>query len=157
VLPYHDLVPIEEARPDGISDEDYMHYQLKLMESSHHSSKVVAYQAANEEVEIVYNGVYVMDVVKKMPAEGIVKIGDKIHQVDGKEVKEASDIVQYVGSKKAGDEVEFLIERDGEKMTEKIVVVSFPDQPDRVGIGIQLVTDQQVHVEREVRIKSGKI
>ena len=38
VLPYHDIVPIEDARPDGISDEEYMEYQLKLMENSHQTS-----------------------------------------------------------------------------------------------------------------------
>lgn len=157
ILPYHDLVPIEDARPDGISDEDYMNLQLKLMESSHHSSKVVAYKSANEAVEIVYRGVYIMDVVEGMPAEGIIKVGDRIHQVDGNEIKEATDLVRYVEGKQAGDVVEFLIERDGKTMTEKIEVVSFPEQQDKVGIGVQLVADQQVEVERNVTIKSGKI
>lgn len=157
LFPFHDIVPLEDARPDGISDEQYMEYQLKLMENSHQTSTVVAYRAANEEVEIVQNGVYVMDVVKEMPAEGKLKTGDKILQVDGIKVKEAADLVKYVESKQSGEEVEFFIERDGVRQTEKIEVISFPDQPDKVGIGVRLVNDQEVEVDRNVTIKSGKI
>ena len=157
VLPYHDIVPIDDARPDGISDEEYMEYQLKLMESSHQTSTVVAYEAANENVEIIKHGVYIIDVVQGMPAEGVLKIGDRIVEIDGIEVKEAQELVEYVEEKNPGDEVEFLIEREGETKLKKIEVVSFPDEKDKVGIGIQLVTDQDVEVERDVRIKSGKI
>lgn len=157
ILPYHEIVPIQEARPDGISDEDYMHLQLKLMESSHHSSTVVAYEAAGEEVEIVHNGVYILEIVENMPAEAVINVGDRIHQVDGIEIKEAEDLVKYVEKKQPGEEVEFVIERDGQKQRHQIEVVAFPDDPEKVGIGVKLVTDIQVEVERNVQIKSGKI
>lgn len=157
LLPYHDIVPLEDARPDGISDEEYMKYQLKLMENSHQTSTVVAYRAANEDVEIIQHGVYIMDVVKGMPAEGILQTGDRVIEVDGIKVKEALDLVKYVEGKQSGEEVEFFIERDGVTKREKIKVVAFPDQPEKVGIGVRLVNDQEVEVKREVEIKSGKI
>src|SRR5699024_2667205 len=52
VLPFHEIVPVEEARPEGISDEEYMRHQLFLMENSQHASMAVAYNAADKHVEI---------------------------------------------------------------------------------------------------------
>lgn len=157
ILPYHEMVPIEEARPEGITDEEYMHYQLMLMEGSQHSSMVVAYEAANKEVHIDFNGIYVMNVVENMPAEGKIKMGDRITNIDGKEVKEANELVNYVQEKQPGDTIEVVIDRDGEKRTKTIEVQTFPDDKEKVGIGIQLVTDQKITVHPEVEIKSGKI
>ena len=154
---FHEVVPIEEARPEGISDDEYMEHQLMLMENSQHSSTFVAYEAANKEVTIEQNGVYVIGVVEDMPAEGTVERGDKIIQVDGKEIQKADDLVQYVQQKSSGDRIELQIEREGEMMTETIQVVSFPEDNTKVGVGIQLVTDQEVVVDPPVHIKSGRI
>ena len=115
ILPFHQIVPINEARPEGISDEEYMQYQLHLMDNSQHSSMVVAYEAAGKEVTIKSNGVYVVSVVEKMPADGLIKAGDKIIQVDDKVVKQADDLVNYVKNKKDGDEIHLTMERKGKR------------------------------------------
>src|SRR5699024_1778160 len=46
LLPFHEIVSLEEARPEGISDEEYMRHQLFLMENSQHAAMAVAYEAA---------------------------------------------------------------------------------------------------------------
>lgn len=98
-----------------------------------------------------------MNVVENMPAEGKIKMGDRITNIDGKEVKEANELVNYVQEKQPGDTIEVVIDRDGEKRTKTIEVQTFPDDKEKVGIGIQLVTDQKITVHPEVEIKSGKI
>lgn len=157
ILPFHQIVPINEARPEGISDEEYMQYQLHLMDNSQHSSMVVAYEAAGKEVTIISNGVYVVSVVEKMPADGLIKAGDKIIQVDDKVVKQADDLVNYVKNKKDGDEIHLTMERKGEEMDETVEVKAFPDDPEKVGIGIQLVTNEEIETVPPVKIKSGNI
>lgn len=157
LLPFHEIVPIEEARPEGITDKEYMHYQLMLMDNSQSSSMVVAYKAANQEVKIENKGIYVMNVVENMPAEGIIEMGDRILNIDGVDIKEANELVDYVQGKKAGEIIEVLIERDNNKWKEKIKVASFPDDEAKVGIGIQLVTDQKVVVHPDVAFDSGNI
>src|SRR5699024_3112993 len=87
ILSHHEVVPIEEVRPEGITDEDYMHIQLQMMESSQEASKVVAYAAAGAEITITCDGVFVVGVVENMPAEGIVQMGDRITGIDGKDRK----------------------------------------------------------------------
>lgn len=156
-LSFHEIVPIEEARPKGISDEEYMRYQYMLMENSQHASMVVAYEAANKEVEISYNGIYVMNVIEDMPADGIIEMGDKLIKVDQNELKEAKELIDYVQTKQPGDTIEVVIDRDGNKVTETIEIQTFPEDDEKVGIGIQLVTDEQITVSPEVEINSGKI
>lgn len=153
---FHEIVPIAEARPEGISDEEYMHHQLMLMENSQHSSIVVAYEAANKEVQIDNHGIHVIHVVEDMPADGIVQVGDRIDTIDGIKVTEANELVDYVQQKNAGDTIEVLINRNDEEIVDTIKVKQFPDD-DKVGIGIQLVTDQKVTVRPDVAFKSGKI
>ncbi len=154
---YHEVVPLEVARPEGISDEDYNELQLKMMENSQNTSKYVAYEAAGKNPEIEFKGVYVMQVVEEMPADGIVKIGDRIKSVDNNEIKEAKDLTTYVENKQPGEEIELTIVRDEQEMTEVIKVTSFPDDEEKVGIGIQLVTDEKVNVSPEISFSSGKI
>src|SRR5699024_8615736 len=59
-LPHQDIVPIEDIRPEGITEDEYFHAQLQMMESSQEASTVVAYEAANANVNIDYEGVYIV-------------------------------------------------------------------------------------------------
>src|SRR5699024_8684338 len=68
---FQEVVPLKEVRPEGISDEEYMEYQLHLMDNSQHASIAVAYEAAGKEVNLKNNGVYVVHVIEGMSAEDI--------------------------------------------------------------------------------------
>ncbi|MDY0405978.1 SepM family pheromone-processing serine protease [Virgibacillus sp. 179-BFC.A HS] len=157
VLPHEEIIPIDKVMPKGISKDDYFHAQLQMMESSQEAATVVAYKAANKDIKIRYDGVYVVSTVKGMPADGKLKSGDRITGVDGRDIKEANDLINYVQTKKPGNTLSFAIERDGEKRTEKIGLKEFKDQKGKIGIGIQLVTDRSVSVKPEVHFKSGDI
>lgn len=157
LLKYHELVPINEARPKGITDEEYMYRQLHLMESSQHASTVVAYNAANKKVDIQYAGVHVMSLVKKMPAAEVLHIGDIIVSVDDKPIKEASELTSYVETKSAGETITLEIKRDNDTLIKDIQLTSFPDEPEKIGVGIQLVTERLIDVTPSIEFDSGKI
>src|SRR5699024_2417397 len=139
-----EVVPLKEVRPEGISDEEYMEYQLHLMDNSQHASIAVAYEAAGKEVNLKNNGVYVVHVIEGMSAEDIVKPGDRITEVDGREIEESSEFVDYVKKNDKGEVLKLNIERDGETLNEEVEVSLFPDDPEVVGIGIQLVTNEEI-------------
>lgn len=155
--PHEEIVPLEEAIPEDVSDEDYRTYQLKLMENSQQSSRYVAYEAADKKASIEFNGVYIMNVVKDMPAEGIVKVGDRIIRVDDNEIKTSKDLIDYLQTKSADTTIAVEIIRDNQKLVETLEVVAFPDDEEKVGIGIQLINDQEVVVEPPVHFNSGEI
>jgi len=157
ILPHQEILPIDEVFPEGISQDDYMHAQLQVMESSQEAATVVAYQAANEDITIDYEGVYVVSVVEEMPADGKLKTGDRIIGIDGNEVKEASDLIGYVDTKQAGDMVTIEFVRGEETLHTEINLETFSETENRIGIGISLVTDRSVTVDPEIEFSSGNI
>src|SRR5699024_9085789 len=96
-------------------------------------------------------------VVEGMSAEDIVKPGDRITEVDGREIEESSEFVDYVKKKDEGEVLKLNIERDGETLNEEVEVSLFPDDPEEVGIGIQLVTNEEKQHNPHVKNKSGDI
>ncbi|WP_340082166.1 SepM family pheromone-processing serine protease [Terribacillus sp. FSL K6-0262] len=156
ILPYHQIEKLEDVIPEGISEEEYTQAQLMQMESSQEASTVVAYKAAGADLQIDYKGVYVVSVVKGLPADGQLKQGDLITAVDGQEVKEAADLTDYVTSKKIGDTITLQIERDDEQLEKKLKLQALPDTQ-IPGIGITLVTDRDVTEDPKVTFSSGQI
>ena len=157
VLPHNEIKPLHEVIPEGITTDDYMHAQLQVMESSQEASLVVAYEAAERDITIDYAGVYVVSVVEDMPSIGKLEMGDLITQIDGVEITESTDLINYVEEKAAGDRITVNFQREGEQLTEEITLDHFPDDDTRVGMGISLVTDREVTVDPEVNFSSGQI
>ncbi|QHT46546.1 PDZ domain-containing protein [Bacillus sp. SB49] len=157
IRPYHQIYPIDQIRPEGVSEEEYFHAQLQMMETSQEAAKVVAYEAAGKDIQINYEGVYVMSLVDGMPAEDELEIGDQITEVDGKEIKETSDLIDYVSQMKEGDTVKLTIVRGKETIQRDVALAPFPDTPDKIGVGISLVTDRSVDVNPAVNVMSGDI
>lgn len=157
VLSYHEILPIDQVFPEGVSQDDYMHAQLQVMESSQEAATVVAYEAADKDINIDYNGVYVVSVVKGMPADGKLEPGDRIIGMDGNDIKESDDLIDYIGEKQEDDTVTVDVVRDEKERTEEITLTSFSDQEDKIGVGIRLVTDRSVTVDPKVHFTSGSI
>lgn len=157
IRPYQEIYPLEQIRPEGISEEEYYHAQLRLMESSQEAAKVVAYQAADKDIEINYEGVFVVNVLEGMPAEKVLQSGDEITQVDSQKVRQTSDLIDYVSDLKEGEKVTLTIQREDQTLQKEIALAPFPDNPDKVGVGISLVTDRTVKVNPSVTVKSGEI
>ncbi|KAB8138638.1 PDZ domain-containing protein [Gracilibacillus oryzae] len=154
---YHQIVPIEDVYYDGISEEEYLQMNLMAMENSQEASTVVAYEAAQADIEIQYAGVYVVSVVDDMPAEGVLRPGDRITKIDGKAIAEANDLIDYVQTKEAGDQIHLSIIRDEEPIAEQITLVPLQQLNGMPGIGIKLVTDRKVSENPEITFSSGEI
>lgn len=157
VLPHHELHPIKEIRPKGVTEEEYFHVQLQMMESSQEAAVVVAYKAAKEGIDIQYKGVYVVSIIEGMPADGIMKMGDRIVGIDGKEINKSKDLIKFVEDKKAGDTIKLEIVRGEKNITKEIKLEAFEKLDNKIGIGIQLVTDRGVEVDPDVTFSSGNI
>lgn len=156
-LSYHEIQPLEEVIPKGISNEEYRHAQLQMMENSQESSTVVAYEAANKEIAIAYNGVYVVSVREGMPAEGNLEMGDRITGIDGHPIKEADDLINYIDDKEAGDHINMEVNRDEQTIEVSLELGAYEELDGKVGMGIELVTNRHVKVDPEVHFSSGNI
>jgi len=154
---YRDIHHMDDLFPEGYDRTSYMEAQLELMENSQEAAIVVAYQKAGEQIEIKYEGVYVVSVLEDMPAEEHLETADKIIEVEGLPIIDAKHLVDTVDQYQVGDELTFLVERDEERFEVEIELVPFIHDPDNFGIGIQLVTNREVEIERQVTFASGDI
>lgn len=154
---FSEIVPLENVRPKGMTNKEYRRYQSRLMDTSQHSSVVVAYEAANKTVQFQNNGIIVIHVVENMPSEGILEMGDIIRQVDDVTIEEAQNLIDYINERDVGDIVEVHFERDGKSLTKEITLEAFPDDVNKKGIGIQLLNDTEVIVDPPVTFTSKGI
>jgi len=157
VKPFYEITPIEAVRIEDETDEEYKQRQLYMMEESQNASTIVAYEAADADIEIIYNGAYVVNTVKNMPADDLLEPGDVIKLVDHIELETSNDLVEYVAQKEKGDVITIKFERDNKEFTEDIEIVNFPNDEEQFGVGIQLTSNVEVHVDPKVEFSSGQI
>jgi Lon-like protease len=144
------VVPHETLYPDGKTEQQSSQENAEEFSQSQESAKV----AALRELKLpVRSQVVVSTVFKGDPAEGKLHAGDVIKKVDGKSVKEMTDVAKLVTQRKPGDSVTFTIvpvkeaaaaEKAGKEptRTEDIkITTKKADDSDRAVVGIQAGTD----------------
>jgi Lon-like protease len=154
---YVELYPLEDILHETETQEEYNARQLHMMAGSKLNAIEVAYKKAGYPVEYKYKGVYVVQVVPGMPAEGIILAGDRIIKVDGQKFASSESFIEYVGRKKSGEQLELTIKRNEDTKQVKVIVQPFKTDPKKVGIGISLVDDKEIIVDPEVTVKTDEI
>jgi len=147
----------EQVRSPHESDEEYNVRQLKMMSDSQINALQVAFDEAELPYEVTNNGVFVLNVIEGGAADNMLAPGDRVLEIDGNGFETMKEFVDYISSKKDGEEVEVVFEREGRKITEKIKLAPLPTDPDRVGLGISFVEDKKITTDPEVKIDSDQI
>src|SRR5699024_11500799 len=94
--------------------------QLELMQNSEEAALRITFEEEDEDIDITYNGVYVLGTVEGMPADDILEVGDLITKVDDIDVNKANDLMKYVKDKTENTEVEVQFEREEDNYMKKI-------------------------------------
>lgn len=154
---YEELYPMDEILGKTETEEEYNVEQLQLMASSKLNAIDVAYRKAGLPVHYKYKGIYVMQTIPGMPANGKLEAGDRIFKVDGKSFSSSQQFIDYVGKKHSGDNVTFTYTRNNKSHTVTLPLKPFSDKPNSVGIGISLIDDKDISVKPNVKVKTGEI
>jgi Lon-like protease len=154
---YQKIYTEEEIRREDETEEEYNARQLYLMESSKLNAIEVAYKKANLPVDFLYKGVYVLNVVPGMPADGKLLPGDRIFKADGISFDNSDAFIAYVSKKKVEEPLVLTIERNNETQDITISVAAFPNDPNKKGVGIELVEDKEVIVDPKVAVNTEEI
>lgn len=154
--PHTDLRKVKEVRGD-LSNEEYNRLLVHMMDTSQNHAFAAGLRASGEDVKVKPNGVFVRDIRKETDAKKKLEVGDVIHQVDDQPVNQASEFLEYLSHKKAGDQVEITFDRDGTVKKESIELVSLQNSMNKAGVGI--VTENQFNIDtsRTVNINAGDI
>lgn len=156
VADYHKIYRLNEVRSEEETDEEYAVRQLKMMDESQITAILNAYKKAGYEAKVRTNGIYILHVGKGTPAEGSLKAGDRILEIDGKTIASQQFFVDYVSGKEAGDEVKVKVEREDETM-EKTLTLERLKETGKIGMGISLVEDRSVEADPEVKFNTETI
>lgn len=154
---YYEVFPDEQVKYDGESDEQYIERQIHIMEASQQAAIVVAYKKANKQITYKNNGIMVMQTIEKMPAAKKLKVGDRITHVDGKFIETEEDFIHYVQSKNEGDVITITLQRDGKERKTKIQLAPFPNEPEKIGVGISIMTDKEIMTTPSVELDTKSI
>ena len=156
---YHEIYPLDYIRSKDETEEEYSVRQLQLMDSSKINAVEAAYKKAGLPVNYQYNGVYVLNVVPGMPAEGKLKPADRIFKVDGKEIQTSDEFMDYISKKTIGENVTLTFERKQKVYQINLKLESFKDEKNngKAGIGIGLVDDKELIVEPNVTVRTDEI
>ena len=105
-----EVLPKEEVVLDN---ENYNEAEFRdhlMLEEANNNAIKVAYNKASKKYVIEKNDLYVTYVDEL--AETNIKIKDQIINIDGKNIKEKSEINDYIQSKKVGDKLKIKVKND---------------------------------------------
>ncbi|MEH7334919.1 SepM family pheromone-processing serine protease [Neobacillus drentensis] len=154
---YEEIYPVDLILNKKETEDEYNARQLHLMAGSKLNAIEVAYRKAKLPVNYKYKGIYVMQVLPGMPAEGKLQAGDRIFKVDGHEFSSSEKFIDYVGKKEAGEEITVTFLRNKEAKTAKVGLQPFKEDPKKIGIGISLVDDKEIKVNPNVKVRTDEI
>jgi PDZ domain-containing protein len=147
LLPREDLYP-EEQDSDEIDRENAV-----LMDTSKETATVVALREVGYEIEPT--GVQVTQVVDGTPADGKLRAGDRILEIDGRAVASTDEVREAITSHEPGERVAFRFERDDATKKVAMTVAEVQGQP-RVGIALRdLFGDLPIKVTIETENNIG--
>lgn len=154
---YEELYPLDMILYEKETEEEYNARQLHMMSGSKLNAIEVAYRKAGLPIQYNYKGIYVVQVVPGMPAEGKIHAGDRIFKVDGQEFSSSEKFIEYVGKKQAGDTVTLTYARNKKISEVTLGLQTFKEDPTKIGIGISLVDDKEIIVSPKVKVKTDEI
>ncbi|MFV8827037.1 SepM family pheromone-processing serine protease [Alkalihalobacterium sp. APHAB7] len=154
---YRDIYPEDQIKRPEETEEDYLHRQQMMMNTSQDAAKIAAYEYAGKEVNISYNGIMITSFIEGMSAEEYLTHEDRILAVDGYRVHTVNELNKRLAGKDLGEEAVLTVLRDGEEVEIAVPLSTFPEDIEggegRVGIGIMYpVADRTLSFTPEVTI-----
>ncbi len=145
--PSQAVLPEEAVFPPDTSTEEVTQTQAAQMDDSQDA----AVAAALNELGIAYEtAAKVHTVSEGHPAEGVLRPGDVIVEVDGEPVADKDEVVAAVKDRSPGDPVRLLVERDGRK--EEVEVGTVESGTGEPVVGVTVETDMTFPFEVEISV-----
>lgn len=139
--PHHDLFPRDIIYPPEQSADEVEQQNTAEMTGSQDS----AVAAALQEAKVPFKP-KVSTVAKGTPADGKLKPGDIVLQVDGTTPSQVPQVGELVRKHKVGEDVSFLVSRGGNQQTVVLKTAATPGEEKRPMVGITIGVDSQVKV-----------
>ncbi len=153
-----EVVPAEEIRPPGMSQEQVNEANKAQIDESKPIAAAVGLRAAGYDVRISGQGALVENVSAGLPAEGVLQKGDIVVAVDGQETLIAPQLVELIRRHQVGDRVRLTVIRGGQRQDLVVGTKSSPTEPGVPVVGVSIRTNQfDVQLPFPVEIDSDNV
>ncbi|MEO4053635.1 SepM family pheromone-processing serine protease [Solibacillus sp. CAU 1738] len=157
VKEHHEIIPINRVRQEEEDDEEYRVRQLKLMNDSQFNALYVAFSKAKLDYSVTYKGVYVLNVLKGGAAEGIIKAGDEIVEVNGERIERQAELVEKIQNVNKNQDVTLVINRNNELIDKTIRLKEIPGTEGRIGLGVTFTESKSIKTDPKVKMDTEDI
>ncbi|PZF80800.1 YlbL family protein [Jiangella anatolica] len=118
------VIPRELVYPEGTTAEQSRQQNAAMLASSQQNAEVAALRKLGYDVP---QRVVVDAVVADAPADGVLEPGDVVISVDGSLVDAPEDVVEAVTAHEPGESVTFVVDREGQQLSEDITTIAAED------------------------------
>lgn len=153
-----EVVPLGQVVPPEVDPSQYLQQQEAVFKDSQQLAAAAAAEAAGMPVQVGGSGARIEGVLPASPAAGVLRPGDAVVAVDGKEIRTASDFRDAVTSTPSGTTFRLTIERGGQRQDVRLTSGRLPLPDNGVGIGVALSTrDPSIRMPFTVEFKDRNI
>ena len=139
------LVKEKNVKAENEEIKDLEYRNKMLLKESYDIAKLVAYSHSKIKYKIENRKLYVTYLDKKSKTN--LMVGDEIISVDGNKVLDKNHLQSYIVSKNIGDEIVFIVKRNGEKIRAKSKLIDVGGEP-KVGAIItenfDIISDKKI-------------
>ncbi|ACL69774.1 YlbL family protein [Halothermothrix orenii] len=135
-----EIESVEEQLPPGMDMDGYLEIMANLMEESKLHAQAVAFKKLGYRVKVEGKGAEIVEVLPEGSAGNVLKKGDIIVGIDGKEVSFATDAVKLIRKHNIGEEVKLKVLRGKEVMHFRVKTVELKNSPGKASIGVLITT-----------------
>lgn len=155
---FEEIMEMEEVRQEEEDEEEYSVRQFKLMTDSQFNALFVAFKKANLPYTIEYNGITVLNVLSGGAADGKLRPGDEIVEIDGKLINRTEELTKILSKKTLNEEVKLVINRNEELLDKTLTLKEIPgEEHNRVGIGITYSESKSIKTDPLVNVNAENI
>lgn len=147
----------KEALMGGSSSDEYNQMQNYLMKNSQNNAIAQAFELADIDYTMEFKGIYVMSIQDNSEFKGDLSLGDTIVKADGKSFENNKGFVNYIKSKKVGDELTITFLHNGKEKNSTHKLVELDGEKGTAGIGITLIDDTEIESDIKVDFNTGSI
>jgi len=152
------IEPEGRVIPEGWSEEEYNIYSKYLMTNSHNNAKLAVAKFLKLEYREINQEPYILRVVQDGPSDGKLKPGDIIVSIDNIKTNNVDVAKEVIKMHKPNEEIEVVVQRkDGEIITENVVLGQNTDGEALLGVNIITKNKQVLLQDYAINIKTGSI
>ncbi|RUT35633.1 PDZ domain-containing protein [Paenibacillus zeisoli] len=154
---FRDDVQIEKAKDvkGGLTDEEYSFLLRHMMSTSQQNAIIAGLKEAGVTVPAHHKGVFVTSIIPESNLANKLDVGDVITAVDGQPTRKASDMIDYIRHKKAGEAVSLSYRHRDNDHTESVKLIQLPSG--KPGLGIMPEDEYAINPPRNVTIEASDI